>query len=172
MPLTPPPPSALPLRPQEREHRQPPHPGRRDDADRVSITPRDTTTEWKAGGSPTWDPTTQIVTFANGTKAGPFASDNAAAITVAPGVTTALSAFPAGLIGGYNGFYAHPTVFVDNNRIQDFTITKTNNAVTGTALPTNPFNGGNSTLRYLQSGTDIMRRFSVLGLFVFVTVKA
>ncbi len=128
-----------------------------------SITPRDTTTEWKAGGSPTWDPTTQMVTFANGTKAGPFASDNAAAITVAPGVTTALSAFPAGLIGGYNGFYSHPTVFVDNNRIQDFIITKTNNAVTGTALPTNPFNGGNSTLRYLQSGTDVMRRFSVLG---------
>ncbi|WP_414660193.1 TonB-dependent receptor [Horticoccus sp. 23ND18S-11] len=128
-----------------------------------SITPRDTTTEWKAGGSPTWDPTTQMVTFANGTKAGPFASDNAAAITVAPGVTTALSAFPAGLIGGYNGFYSRPMVIVDNNRIQEFTITKTNNAVTGTTLPTNPFNGGNSTLRYLQTGTDIMRRFSVLG---------
>jgi outer membrane receptor protein involved in Fe transport len=127
-----------------------------------SITPRDTTTEWKAGGSPTWDPTTQMVTFANGTKTGPFASDNAAAITVAPGVKTALSAFPAGLIGGYNGFYAHPAVFVDNS-IQAFTVTKTNNAVTGTALPTNPFNGGNSSLRYLQSGTDVMRRFSVLG---------
>jgi len=128
-----------------------------------SITPRDTTTEWKAGGSPTWDPTTQIVTFANGTKAGPFAADNAAAITVLPGVTTALSAFPAGLIGGYNGFYAHPTIYVDNNRIQAFNITKTNSAVTGTALPTNPFNGGNSTLRYLQTGTDVMRRFSILG---------
>ncbi len=128
-----------------------------------SITPRDTTTEWKAGGSPTWDPTTQMVTFANGTKAGPFPSDNAPPITIAPGVTAVLSAFPAGLIGGYNGFYARPTVFVDDNRIQAFTITKTNNPVTGTALPTNPFNGGNSNLRYLQSGTDIMRRFSVLG---------
>ena len=30
-----------------------------------------------------------------------------------------------------------------------------NNAVTGTALPTNPFSGGNSTLRYLTSGTNI-----------------
>lgn len=128
-----------------------------------SITPRDTTTEWKAGGSPTWDPTTQMVTFANGTKAGPFPSDTATPVPISPGVTAVLSAFPAGLIGGYNGFYARPMVLVDNNRIQAFTVTKTNNPVTGTALPTNPFNGGNSSLRYLQSGTDIMRRFSVLG---------
>ncbi len=128
-----------------------------------AITPRDTTAEWKAGGSPTWDPTTQMVTFANGTRTGPFPSDTGAAITVAPGVTTAPSAFPAGLIGGYNGFYARPVVLVDDNRIQAFTITRTNNPVTGTALPTNPFTGGNSTLRYLQSGTDIMRRFSLLG---------
>jgi len=128
-----------------------------------SITPRDTTTQWKAGGSPTWDPTTQMVTFANGTKAGPFPSDTAAPISFAPGLTAVLSALPAGLIGGYNGFYARPTVLVDDNRIQAFTVTRTNNAVTGTALPTNPFNGGNSTLRYLQSGTDVMQRFSVLG---------
>ena len=127
-----------------------------------SITPRDTTTEWKAGGSPTWDPTTQMVTFANGTKAGPFASDNAPAVTVLPGVTAAPSAFPAGLIGGYNGFYSHATTFVDNNQIQFFSVTKTNNAVT-TGLPANPLNGGNSNLRYLQSGTDIMKRFSLLG---------
>ena len=128
-----------------------------------SITPRDTTAEWKAGGSPTWDPTTQMVTLANGTRSGPFPSDTAAPVPIAPGVNAVLSAFPTGLIGGYNTFYAHPTVFVDNNRIQSFTVTRTNNAVTGTALPTNPFSGGNSPLRYLQSGTDIMRRFAVLG---------
>ena len=40
-----------------------------------SITPRDTSDEWKAGGSPTWDPTTQIVTLSNGTKSGPFAAN-------------------------------------------------------------------------------------------------
>jgi outer membrane receptor protein involved in Fe transport len=128
-----------------------------------SITARDTTAEWKAGGSPTWDPTTQVVTFANGTKTAPITSDTLPAITVLPGVTTAYSAFPAGLIGGYNGFYAHPTTYVDNNKLQFFTITRTNNAVTGTALPSNPFNGGNSTLRYIQTGTDIMKRFSLLG---------
>jgi outer membrane receptor protein involved in Fe transport len=32
-----------------------------------SLTPRDTTYEWQAGGRPTFDPTTQRVTFANGT---------------------------------------------------------------------------------------------------------
>ncbi len=128
-----------------------------------SITPRDTTTEWKAGGSPTWDPTTQMVTFADGTKAGPFPSDFTAPISFAPGLTTTLSALPAGLIGGYNGFYARPTVIWDDNRIQFFTVMRTNNPVSGNALPTNPFSGGNSTLRYLQSGTDVMSRFSVLG---------
>ena len=129
-----------------------------------TITPRDTTAEWKAAGSPTWDPTTQLVTLANGTQSGPFAADTTTvAIPGVAGVTTAPYAVPAGLIGGYNGFYAHPTVIVDNNAIQGFTITKTNNAVTGTALPTNPFSGGNSNLRYLTSGTDVMRRFGLLG---------
>ena len=137
----------------------------RDDYRRPNtITPRDTTTEWKAGGSPTWDPTTQLVTFANGTKAGPFAADTTTvSIPGVAGITTAPYAVPAGLIGGYNGFYAHPTVLVDNNAIQGFTVTKTNNAVTGTALATNPFTGGNSNLRYLTSGTDVMRRFGLLG---------
>jgi outer membrane receptor protein involved in Fe transport len=129
-----------------------------------SITARDTSAEWLAAGSPTWDPTTQIVTYANGTKTAPITSDTLPAVTIVPGVTAAYSAFPAGLIGGYNGFYAHPTVYVDNNQIQLFTVTKTNNAVTGTTLATNPYTGGNSTLRYIQSGTDIMKRaVSLLG---------
>ena len=67
-----------------------------------------------------------------------------------------------GLIGGYNGFYAHPTVYVENNAIKDFTVMKTNNAVT-TGIPTNPFTGGNSNLRYLTSGTNIMRNRDILG---------
>jgi hypothetical protein len=40
--------------------------------------------------------------------------------------------------------------------------TCTNNAVT-TGNPTNPFTGGNSTLRYLQSGTTIQRNRDILG---------
>jgi outer membrane receptor protein involved in Fe transport len=129
-----------------------------------SITPRDTTTEWKAAGSPTWDPTTMMVTLANGTKLGPYTADTQSVpVPGVVGVSTAPYVLPTGLIGGYNGFYAHPTVIIDNNAIQAFTVTKTNNAVTGTALPTNPFSGGNSTLRYLTSGTDVMRRFGLLG---------
>lgn len=112
-----------------------------------SITPRDTTTEWKAQGSPTWDPITQTVTLANGTKTAGITND---------------ALLPFGLIGGYNGIYSHPTVYVENNAITDFTVMKTNNAVS-TGVPTNPFTGGNSTLRYLTSGTAIMRNRDILG---------
>ena len=128
-----------------------------------TITPRDTTAEWRAAGSPTWDPTTQIVTLANGTKSGPYAVDSTTVALAGLGISTTQWSLPAGLIGGYNGFYAHPTVYIDNNAIQAFNVTKTNNAVTGTALPTNPFSGGNSALRYLTSGTNIMRQRDVLG---------
>jgi outer membrane receptor protein involved in Fe transport len=112
-----------------------------------SITPRDTTTEWKAQGSPTWDPTTQVVTFADGTASSAITND---------------ALLPFGLIGGYNSFYAHPAVYIENSAIKDFTVMKTNNAVT-TGNPTNPFNGGNSSLRYLTSGTTIMRNRDILG---------
>ena len=128
-----------------------------------SITARDTTAEWKAAGSPTWDPITMMVTLANSTRSGPFAADTASVALAGLGISTTIHTLPVGLIGGYNGFYAHPVVIVDNNAIKGFTITKTNNAVTGTALPTNPFNGGNSALRYLTSGTNIMRQRDVLG---------
>jgi outer membrane receptor protein involved in Fe transport len=128
-----------------------------------SITARDTTTEWKAAGSPTWDPTTMMVTLANGTRSGPFTADTASLALPGLGINTTIHTLPAGLIGGYNGFYAHPVVIIDNNAIRGFTVTKTNNPVTGTALPTNPFNGGNSTLRHLTSGTHIMRQRDVLG---------
>jgi outer membrane receptor protein involved in Fe transport len=129
-----------------------------------SITARDTGAEWKAAGSPTWDPVTMMVTYANGTKAGPFPDDSRSVALAGLGINTTEWLLPKGLIGGYNGFYAHPTVIIDNNAIQGFTVMKTNNAVTGTALPTNPFSGGNSTLRYLTSGTNIMRQRDVLGV--------
>ncbi len=112
-----------------------------------SITPRDTTTEWKAQGSPTWDPTTQVVTFANGNKTAAITND---------------ALLPFGLVGGYNGIYARPGVYIDNSNIVNFSVQRTNNAVT-TGNPSNPFTGGNSTLRYLQSGTTIQRNRDILG---------
>jgi outer membrane receptor protein involved in Fe transport len=129
-----------------------------------SITARDTSAEWKAAGSPTWDPTTMMVTYANGSKAGPFAADSTSVTLPGLGISTTQWSLPTGLIGGYNGFYGHAYAYFDGTELKDFTIVKTNNAVTGTALPSNPFSGGNSTLRYLTSGTLIMRQRDVLGV--------
>ena len=53
-----------------------------------SITARDTTAEWKAAGSPSWDPVTMMVTYANGTKAGPFAADSTSVTLPGLGIST------------------------------------------------------------------------------------
>ncbi|MBC7366674.1 MAG: TonB-dependent receptor plug domain-containing protein, partial [Undibacterium sp.] len=130
-----------------------------------AITPRDTTTEWKAAGSPTWDPITQQATLANGTVTGPFAADSInVAIPGVAGPTAQVWQLPLGLIGGYNGFYAHPAVYVENNVVQFFSVQKTYNAV-ATNLPTSPLANStpNSTLRFLTSGTNIQRQRDVLG---------
>lgn len=112
-----------------------------------SITPRDTTAEWRAAGSPTWDPTTQIATLGNGTKTGVITND---------------ALLPAGLIGGFNGFYSHPEVYVDNGAISFFSVQKGTNAL-ASGLPSNPLTTANSNIRYLQSGTDLMKRLAVVG---------
>lgn len=122
----------------------------RDDYRRPNaITPRDTTAEWRASGSPTWDPTTQIATFANGTKTAAISND---------------ALLPAGLIGGFNGFYVHPTMYVDgDSTTQFFSVQRSNNAIT-TGTPSSPFTvTPNSAVRYLQSGTDLMKRLSIVG---------
>jgi len=129
-----------------------------------SITARDTTTEWKAAGSPTWDPTTMMVTLASGAKSGPYAADSTSVTLPGLGISTTQWSLPPGLIGGYNGFYGHVYAFFDGSVVKDLGIVRTYNSVTGTALPTNPFGGGNSTLRQLTSGTNIMRQRDVLGV--------
>ncbi|MFO1452415.1 MAG: TonB-dependent receptor plug domain-containing protein [Opitutaceae bacterium] len=107
-----------------------------------SLTPRDTTQEWKANGSPTWDPTTQLVTLANGTVSGPFA------------VTNENNLLPQGLMAGTNG-YGKLTAWIYNGGVQFLTQNRTANAIT-TGTPS-PYTN-NSNVRYLQTGTDIMRR--------------
>jgi outer membrane receptor protein involved in Fe transport len=105
-----------------------------------SLTPRDTTYEWQAGGRPTFDPTTQRVTFANGTTSGPypFANEN--------------TTLPVGLMaGGYN----RTTAVVENTGVSFFTQARTGNAITtGTPSPYTQ----NSNVRYIRTGTDILRR--------------
>ncbi len=120
-----------------------------------SITPRDTTAEWKAAGSPTWDPTTQMVTLANGTKTGPLTD----------------AQLPAGLIANFNGFYARPSFYADNTGFLHFTPMRGANLTT-TGFPTNPFSGGGNAIRYIQSGTELMKNIAVVGragrpLYVF-----
>ncbi len=105
-----------------------------------SLTPRDTTFEWKAGGRPTFDPTTQIVTFANGTTSGPFPVANENTL------------LPVGLMAGG---YGRTTMFIDPSGPTFFTQTRTANAVT-TGTPS-PYTN-NSNVRYIQTGTDILRR--------------
>jgi len=107
-----------------------------------SLTPRDAVSEWRATGSPTWDPTTQIVSYANGRTVGPFA------------VTNENVLLPPGLMSGSTG-YGRLTARIENGGVQYFTQNRTaNNITTGTPSPfTN-----NSNIRYLSTGTDIMRR--------------
>lgn len=107
-----------------------------------SLTPRDGVSEWLKSGSPSWDPTTQLVTFANGTTSGPYA------------VTNENTLLPPGLMAGNNG-YGKLTAWVYDGGVQFLTHNRTSNPITsGTPSPyTN-----NSNVRYLQTGTDIMRR--------------
>jgi outer membrane receptor protein involved in Fe transport len=128
-----------------------------------SLTPRDTTAEWKAAGSPTWDPTTQMVTLASGQRLGPFVADTTStALPGLVGVTTNLPALPAGLIGGYNTFYAHPAVYLDGDSISYFSVMRSNN-LSSSGNPSNPFTTANGPLRYLQSATLVMRQRDLLG---------
>ncbi|MBL9189712.1 MAG: TonB-dependent receptor plug domain-containing protein [Opitutaceae bacterium] len=106
-----------------------------------SLTPRDTTFEWKAGGRPTFDPTTQLVTFANGTVAGPFP------------VTNENTTLPVGLMAG--GGYGRTTAYIEPSGVTFFSVGRTGNPIT-TGTPS-PYTA-NSNVRYLQTGTDIMRR--------------
>ena len=105
-----------------------------------AITPRDTTDEWKAGGSPTWDPLTQMVTLANGTKSGPF--------------TTAQDALlPAGLQGGGN-INGGRIAIIENSQITSFSVGRISNPITtGTPSPLTQ----NSNIRYLETASFLMR---------------
>ncbi len=106
-----------------------------------SVTPRDTTFEWLASGRPTFDPVTQRVTFANGTSTGPFPVANENTL------------LPPGLMAG-NG-YGRLTAFIDQGGVQSIQQGRLANVITS-GNPS-PFTN-NSNIRYLRTGTDIMRR--------------
>ncbi len=110
-----------------------------------SLMPRDTTVEWRAAGEPTWDPTTQMVTFSNGTRAGPF--------PVGSGVTAENITLPTGLMPGSN-LYGRRIATIENSAVQSLTVGRIgNNITTGTPSPYTT----NSNVRLLETGTDLMR---------------
>jgi outer membrane receptor protein involved in Fe transport len=105
-----------------------------------SITPRDTSDEWKVGGSPTWDPITQIVTLANGTKFGPFTA-------------TQDSLLPNGLQGGGN-INGGRIAIVENSQVTSFSVGRISNPIT-TGLPS-PLTQ-NSNIRSIETASFLMR---------------
>jgi outer membrane receptor protein involved in Fe transport len=120
-----------------------------------AVTPRDAVTYWKSAGSPTWDPTTQLVTLANGTRSGPFTQAQDGNL-------------PLGLFAQGTGFYNRPSIYVDQGAVQFWSVNRTGTVPTtgvfaGIPTPDNP----NTNLRYLESGTDLQRlRGSLFPLYV------
>ena len=109
------------------------------------LTPRDTTTSWRSAGRPTWDPTTQTVTI-NGVKQS----------TVYP--QSQDGNLPLGLLSQGTGFYNRPAMYIDDGGVAFWSVNRTTS--------TNNANNPNTNVRFLESGTDIMRRRgSTLPLF-------
>ena len=126
-----------------------------------SVTPRDAVSYWNAVGRPTWDPTTQIVTLANGARSGPF--------TVAQDGN-----LPLGLLAQGSGFYNRPSIYVDNGDIRFWSVNRTSaipttGAFAGIATPDNL----TTNLRFLESGTDLQRlRGTLFPLFVTPSITS
>jgi outer membrane receptor for ferric coprogen and ferric-rhodotorulic acid len=120
-----------------------------------SVNPRDAVSYWAGAGRPTWDPTTRLVTFANGTKSGPF--------TVAQDGN-----LPLGLFAQGTGFYNRPSIYVDKGAVQFWSVNRTGAVPTtgvfaGIPTPDNP----STDLRFLESGTDLQRlRGTLFPLYV------
>jgi outer membrane receptor for ferric coprogen and ferric-rhodotorulic acid len=110
-----------------------------------SITPRDTVSYWRASGSPTWDPVTATA-YVNDQPVGTFPQSQDANL-------------PAGLYAQGTGFYNRPGMFIEGDKVAYWSVNRTTN--------TNNANSPNTNVRFLETGTDIMRRRgSTLPLFV------
>ncbi len=101
-----------------------------------SLTPRDTTSFWNSAGRPTWDPVTQRVRIngVQGTTAYAQSQDGN---------------LPPGLFAQGTGFYNRPSMYVDDGGVAFWTVNRT--------TTTNNANTPNTNVRFLESGTDIMR---------------
>jgi len=110
-----------------------------------ALTPRETVTDWRAAGSPTWDPTTRIVTLSDGTTSGPFNANRDATL-------------PMGLLAGGNGFYNRTPVQIEpDGTVAYWSVARTGNRATPLTR--------NQDLRLLESGTNIERNRTQMPLF-------
>ncbi len=113
-----------------------------------STTPRDTITEWRAAGSPVWDPlfnNTGGWRLLNGT--------TYTAVTAAQEATL----LPRGINPNGTGFWNRPSLFVNpTGEIGLYTVGRTST----TASPA----GANTQLRYQQIGTALQRGGGVFGV--------
>lgn len=126
-----------------------------------SVTPRDSITEWITNGKPVWDPTTRLVTYADGHTSGPYPASQDANL-------------PLGLISNGTGFYNRPSIFVDNGAVQYWTVNRTGTVPTtglfaGIPTPDNP----NQDLRFLESANNLQRqRGTLFPLYVSPTITS
>jgi len=109
-----------------------------------SLTPRETVTGWAEAGKPTWDPTTRIVTLANGTKSGPFRVNQDGTL-------------PFGLISQN---YSRNSVFIDYaTPDQLMSVNRTGN-LPASRIPTPTIS--NTDLRFLEGSSQLERQQAAL----------
>jgi outer membrane receptor protein involved in Fe transport len=114
-----------------------------------STTPRDTITEWRANGSPVWDPT-----FQNNTGGWRLLNGTTYTAMTAAQETAGL---PRGMLNGGTGFWNRPSVFVNpDGTVGGYAVSRTST----TASP----GGANTQLRYQQIGTPYQRGGGVYGI--------
>lgn len=118
-----------------------------------STTPRDFVTEWRANGSPVWDPT-----FSNGT--GGWRLLNGSTYTAVTAANEGTQ-FPRGLAPNFTNFWNRPSLYVEpDGSISRYEVTRASNAVSnGIPLPGN----ANTNLRYAQIGTLLSRGGAAFG---------
>lgn len=111
-----------------------------------SITPREYISDWIAAGRPAWDPTTRIVTYADGRTTGPFtvAQDNL---------------LPLGLIGPGTNYYNRTPISIEpDGTVSYWSVARTGNAATPRTR--------NQDLRLLQSSSNLGRQRTQFPLFL------
>ncbi|MEO5960262.1 MAG: TonB-dependent receptor plug domain-containing protein, partial [Opitutaceae bacterium] len=119
-----------------------------------STTPRDMHGDWIASGSPTWNPITQMVSFRDG-KTAPIGP-----VTTGTGGNEG-TLLPFGIVSTDTGFTGRPSWYIDNNRIELYTINRAPGATTAATGPQDI----SGTTRLLQNGTFFGKNSAIYPLY-------